>query len=270
MNPDPLHTGASEIGGRLGRAAFSHSSDGYVQPVSHASIAAAERTCALLQSVGNILFDRLDPTRCLVASQPNASSGELYRMVVGCDQNEMKFVLQRIHGVQIYRSQGDISSFDLRQAMLRNLREVHLYELPETAQREDRREEFVRLSSVDIEGRSFRANNSAITDPISPWSELTAVLTLTQSQPQALTVVRSDPHKTVNAQTMRLEFTDGHIDVNNISFPGGEHSPHGVIYRPQLELLCERELPRLCNWVEHVLTCDNPWVEVAKPIDCFL
>ena len=273
MIPDPIQPGVGEASGVLGSAATSRPQGEtayYAQPISCASIQAAERTFALLKSVAKILTERLTPNLCLVASEHNSGTNELYRLVVGLENKGVKLILQRLQDVQIVREKAQISTFDQRQAMLRNLRDIHLFALAEANERDDLREKFVQASSVDIDGVSFRAQISAITDPISPWSESTVVLSEVDSERAKLAIGRSDPHKTVSPQIVELEFSEDQVRPLQISFGGSTSATQSAIYRPQLEMLCERELPRMCDWVERILGCEEPWVDVPMGISNFL
>jgi len=243
---------------------------GYSQPISYASIQAAEQVYSLLQRVASELAPRLAPDQCLVAFEPNEQTKELYSLIVGREQESIKVALQRSQSVLIIRSISEIETFDDRQAKLRSLRDLHILEPFSTHQREDLREDFVRLGSLDLNGRPFRAQVGAITDPVSPWSELTVLFAPIDSQRATVAVSRSDPHKTVTPQIVEFGLLDGRIVGSQISFGGSPLSTQSAIYRPQLQSLCERELPRLCSWVEDVLAREEPWVRVSRPFSDFL
>ena len=242
----------------------------YPQPISHKSIIAAERALSLLDRTREIFSDRLNSQLCYTASEPLNERGELRRLIVGQDSTGVAVVLQRLEAVQFIRGRENIETFDVRQSELRNLRDVHSFNLAEANQRDARSDKFVQSSSVDLDGRAFRTQIGAITDAISPWSEISIVLNQVCPDHLKLTVRRADPHKTVSPQSVELEFVDKQPQPCRVSFGGEALSNQTRAYRPQLELLCERELPALCDWVESVLLRDSPWVDVAMPFSDFL
>lgn len=271
MNPDPIQGANPSERTPFGSATtrLPQPVPGLIQPISTASISAAENTAALLDKIAKMLIEDFAPGVTLVACDPLDQQQKLLRLIIGQSDSGVEIIVQNLRAVKILRSDEEIKLFDSRQSELRNLRDLHLFKLEEANQREDQHYEFVRKGSIDLLGQEFRAQTGEITDPTSPWSEFSVIFKRNSQDAASLIVGRSDPHETVSPQSVEFKFCNESLSVDQVVFGGERNTSHTRAYRPQLEVLCERQLPYVCNWIEQILLLESPWKKVGMSIGSF-